>query len=124
MYIEAETALVNHRDTRAIMTRFEVTSSWYRRWRKIERSLSTAMAVIFRNVAKPGRAIAKYKESKMVGQNESKPRKSSVDDIFNITAMTAAVAGWENIPTAISETARLKNIFFALAGIDEAFHNA
>ena len=122
--MEADTALVNHRDTRAIVTRFEVTSSWYRRWRKIERSLSTAMAVIFRNVAKPGGAIAKYKESKMVGQNESKLRKSSVDDIFKITAMTAAVAGWETIPTAISETARLKNIFFALAGIDEAFHNA
>ena len=59
MYIEADTALVNHRDTRAKVTRFEVTSSWYRRWRKIERSLSTAMAVIFRNVAKPGRAIEK-----------------------------------------------------------------
>ena len=49
--MEAKTPLVNHKDTKAMMTRFEVTSSLYRRWRAIARSQSTAIAAIVKNEA-------------------------------------------------------------------------
>lgn len=57
--IEAAMALVNHKHTKDMTTRSDVTSSWYRRWRKIARILSTVMTAIVRNDAHPRRKKVK-----------------------------------------------------------------
>ena len=44
-----------------------------------------------------------------------------LDAIFNIEALIIAVISCEHSPTARSEKARLRNSFFTVAGIVEAF---
>ena len=121
--MEAATPLVNHKDTRVrIITRFEDASSAYRRWREMARSLSTPMAVTVRN-----NAHARKKEKKetvtIFGQRKSKV-KFALPANFNMTAIITPNISCPNNPTARSEQVRLRNNFFILAGIDEAFHRA
>ena len=47
-----------------------------------------------------------------------------LDAIFNIEALIIAVISCEHSPTARSEKARLRNSFFTVAGIVEAFIKA
>ena len=47
-----------------------------------------------------------------------------LDAIFNIEALIIAVISCEHSPTARSEKARLRNSFFTVAGIVEAFIQA
>ena len=59
MDIEAAKPLVNHTIINAILTRFDVTSSRYRRCNKIARSLSTAIAPMVRKDALQRRKMKK-----------------------------------------------------------------
>ena len=77
------------------------------------------MAVTFRNYAQARRDKKKPQTVKTVGQSNSKSCPPSAA-IFN----TTAYINWANNPTARSETARLRNNFFTLAGIDEALNRA
>ena len=122
IYRKAETQLVNHKDTNTIETLLGVISSSYRRWSETARSLSPAITVTFRKDAKARRCIKYINTIKTVGQKKAKS--SSLDAIFNITALIIAVIGCEHNPTARSEKARLRNSFLTAAGIVEFFIKA
>ena len=80
------------------------------------------MTIIFRKDA-AARRYRKYKRTiKTVGQKKAKS--SSLDAIFNITALIIAVISCEHSPTARSEKARLRNSFLTVAGIVEVFIKA
>ena len=79
------------------------------------------MAVIVKSEALTRRNVKKCQTVKIDGQK--KPN-SPVASIANITAMMTPSMSCPKNPTAISEKARLRNNFFTLAGIEEAFHMA
>ena len=112
-----KTQLISHIATKIIVTRLEVTSSAYLRCREIARSLSTAMAVTFRNDAKATQTDTKREILKISGHSTLRFK------VADITK-TAATVVWANNPTARSQKARLSNNFLKLGGNDEAFHSA
>ena len=73
------------------------------------------MTVTFRKDAKARRYVKYEYTTKTVGQKKAKS--SSLDGIFNITALIIAVISWEHNPTARSEKAILRNSFLTVAGI-------
>ena len=80
------------------------------------------MTVTFRKDAKARRYVKYEYTTKTVGQKKAKS--SSLDAIFNITALIIAVISCEHNPTARSEKARLRNSFLTVAGIVEFFIKA
>ena len=80
------------------------------------------MTVTFRKDTKARRYMKYEYTTKTVGQKKAKS--SSLDAIFNITALIMAVISCGNNPTARSEKARLRNSFLTVAGIDEFFIKA
>lgn len=119
----AATALVTHEISKAILTRLSVSSPLYRRWMNKYRYLSMAMALIVENDAPATKLLQWPQLFSAEGQKRAKSWFPSAT-IFSITVRITADIGWMSNPIAWSEKVRLRNSFFKLAGIDDAFHTA
>jgi len=81
------------------------------------------MAITFRNDAQARRKKAKFCTLKTVGHKNSR-LSFPFATLFTFNAVVTPNISCGNNPTARSEKARLRNNFFKVADIDEAFHKA